>query len=168
MAQYPVMFTLRDAVSGNGFLAGITLSGRALMMREGDGKWWLYGVRPGAIAESGATPEEAFLRFRNAYKSLLFDFAEESATYDLFKINVERFYAQPDKEEEDRWVKAFNDLRSGKAMPEEAFFAQLPKEDPEKRPTQITVERLDKPEARYTAMDNVPDYISGPQLAKAA
>jgi hypothetical protein len=168
MANYPVMFTLRDAVSGNGFLAGITLSGRGLMKREDDGKWWLYGVRPAAIAESGATPEEAFLRFRNAYKNLLFDFSEDSATYDLFKVNVEKFYAQPDKEEEDNWLEAFYALRSGKAIPEDPFFAQLPKEDPEKRPTQIAVERLDKADARYTTTDNVPDYVSGPQLAKAA
>ncbi len=46
MPDYPVMFTVRDTVSGNGFLAGITLTGRALMTREADGKWWVYGVRP--------------------------------------------------------------------------------------------------------------------------
>ncbi len=45
--HHPMMFIFRDTISGNGFLAGITLSGRALMMEE-DGKWWMYGVRPGA------------------------------------------------------------------------------------------------------------------------
>lgn len=169
MTNHPVMFTLRDAVSGNGFLAGITLSGRALMVREDDGKWWMYGVRPGAIAESGSTPEEAFLRFRNAYKNLLFDCAETSHTYELFRHNVEQFYQQPDKEEESSWEQAFRDLRSGKATPDDPFFAQLPKEDPEKRPTQITVERLDRESSRYTPTDNVPDYVSVPtELAKAA
>ena len=54
MASYPVMFTLRDTVSGNGFLAGITLTGRALMKREDDEKWWIYGVRPAAIARVAA------------------------------------------------------------------------------------------------------------------
>ena len=168
MANYPVMFTLRDAVSGNDFLAGITLSGRALMTQEDDGKWWIYGVRPAAIAESGSTPQEAFLRFRNAYKNLLFDFAEDAANYELFKRAVEQFYLEPHKEEEDNWLGAFNALRSGKAIPDEPFFAQLPKEDPETRPTQITVLRLDKENTRYTPVDNVPDYVSGPQLAEAA
>lgn len=168
MANYPVMFTLRDTVSGNGFLAGITLTGRALMMREKDGKWWMYGVRPGAIAENGSTPEEAFLRFRNAYKNLLYDFAEDAASYELFRHNVEHFYLQPDKEEEANWLAAFYALRSGKVIPDEAFFAQLPKEDPEKRPTQIMVLRLDKENARYTPTDNIPDYVSVPQMAKAA
>ena len=48
--NHPIMLTLKDAISGQGFLAGITLSGRALMRHE-DGKWWMYGVRPGGIAE---------------------------------------------------------------------------------------------------------------------
>jgi predicted RNase H-like HicB family nuclease len=168
MSHYPVMFTLRDTVSGNGFLSGITLSGRALVLREDDGKWWMYGVRPGAIAESGATPEEAFLRFRNAYKNLLFDFAEDSHSYEVFRHNVEQFYAQPDHEEESRWSDALNALRSGQVVPDDPFFAQLPKEDPEKRPTHITVERLDKQNALYAPTDNVPDYMSVPQLPKAA
>ncbi|MFZ3217245.1 MAG: hypothetical protein WA192_14405 [Candidatus Acidiferrales bacterium] len=168
MTHYPVMFALRDAVSGNDFFAAVTLSGRALMTRENDGKWWMYGVRPGAIAESGTTPEEAFLRFRNAYKNLLFDFAEEAVNFDFFKRSVEQFYAQPDKDEEAAWLGAFNALRSGKAIPDEPFFARIPKEDPERRPTQITVERLDKDNTRYSPTDNVPDYVAGPKLAKAA
>jgi hypothetical protein len=168
MTHYPVMFILRDTVSGNGFLSVITLSGRALVMREDDGKWWMYGVRPGAIAESGSTPEEAFLRFRNAYKNLLFDFAEDSHTYEIFRRHVEEFYAQPDHEEESRWSDALSALASDKALPDDPFFKQLPKEDPEKRPTQIAVERLDKENARYTPTDNVPDYMSVPQLPKAA
>ena len=53
--RYPLMFTYRDVISGDGFLAGITLSGRALMIKEND-EWWMYGVRPGAIAETGKTP----------------------------------------------------------------------------------------------------------------
>jgi hypothetical protein len=53
-------------------------------------------------------------------------------------------------------------------VPDDPFFAQLPKEDPEKRPTHITVERLDKQNALYAPTDNVPDYMSVPQLPKAA
>jgi hypothetical protein len=66
--EHPLMITLRDAISGDGFLAGITLSGRALMRKEDDGKWWMYGVRPAALAESGTTVEEAFLHFRGRYQ----------------------------------------------------------------------------------------------------
>jgi hypothetical protein len=164
MPDYPVIFTVRDTVSGNGFLAGVTLTGRAIVCSE-DERWWVYGVRPGAIAESGTTPEEAFLRFRNRYKSVLFDFAEGAEKYENFREAVEKFYLQPDEAEENRWLAAFLALRSGKVQPEPPFFSTLPKEDPDKRPTQITVERLDKENTRYTSTDNVPDYFA---MAKAA
>jgi hypothetical protein len=158
MSEYPVMFSVRDTVSGNGYLAGVTLTGRALICKE-DGKWWVYGVRPGAIAESGATPEEAFLRFRNTYKNVLFDFAGSEEKFEGFKEAVESFYRQPDAEEEERWLDAYKALRSGKVTAEPAFFAALPKEDPDKRPTQISVERLDIAHARFNSTDNATDSL---------
>lgn len=164
MAEYPVMFTVRDTVSGNGFLSAVTLSGWALMVRE-DEKWWVYGVRPSAIAETGNTPEEAFFRFRNAYKNVLFDAAQLATTYDDFKQEIERFFYEPDKAEEARWLRAVQAIRSGEIQPEPPFFSGLPKESPETRPTQITVERLDKSCTRYTPVDNVPDYFSLPTAA---
>jgi hypothetical protein len=158
MPLYPLMFTFRDAVSGNGFLAGVTLSGRALMVHEDD-SWWIYGVRPGALAETGQTPQEAFLKFRNTYKTVLFDMAEESADFESLKKEVERFYYEPDDEEERRWMEAFRELRSGKMQPEPPF-SSLPKEAPETRPTQITVERLDAVTTRFTVADNIPDMYA--------
>jgi hypothetical protein len=164
MPDYPVMFTVRDTVSGNGFLASVTLTGRAIMCYE-DGKWWMYGVRPAPIAESGDTPQETFLRFRNSYKNVLFDFAECSAKYENFREGVEEFYHQPDQLEEDRWTNAFRAIRRGEVTPEPPFFSALPKEDPETRPTQIAVERLDKENTRYTATDNVTDRFVMAQAA---
>src|ERR1039457_2003600 len=84
LKHHPLLITLRDAISGDGFLAGITLSGRALMRKEDDGKWWMYGVRPAGLAESGNTPEETFLRFRGRYKEILFDLAEENHNFNGF------------------------------------------------------------------------------------
>jgi len=158
MTLHPIMFTFRDAISGNGLLAGVTLSGRALVVHENEA-WWAYGVRPGAIAETGETPQETYLRFRNTYKSVLFDIAAESRDFDDFKREVERFFHEPDEEEERRWNEAVRALRSGEAAPEPPF-ASLPKEPPESRPSQITVERLDVSK-RFTPSDNIPDlYIA--------
>ncbi|MHB8525875.1 MAG: hypothetical protein ACYDD2_06940 [Candidatus Acidiferrales bacterium] len=165
MPDYPLMFTVRDTVSGNGFLAGVTLSGRALIRKEDDGKWWVYGVRPGAIAEVGNTPEEAFLRFRNTYKNVLFDAAEESVSYEAFREAVEQFYYQPDPDEEERWEAAFKMVRAGGIVPDDGFISKLPKESPETRPSQLTVERLDKETARYKPTDNVADYFAMPKAA---
>src|SRR5258708_4700165 len=92
LAHHPLMFTLRDVISGTGFLAGVTLSGRALMVQE-DGKWWMHGVRPAAIAESGETPPDASHRFRTRYREVLFDIASEQETFEGFRQEVERFFS---------------------------------------------------------------------------
>lgn len=165
LKEHPVMITLQDAVSGNGFLAGITLSGRALMRLESDGKWWMYGVRPSAIAESGVTPGETFLRFRTTYKETLLDIAEESTSFEMFKSEVERFFSEPDADDEDArlWESALVAVRTNHIAPPEPF-SKLPRESPESKPSQITVERLDK-KSIFVPSDNVADYYS---LARAA
>lgn len=163
MSDYPVMFTLRDAVSGNGYLAGITVYGRATVRQEEDGKWWMHGVRPSGISAPGATPEEAFLRFREAYKNVLFDLAEDSEKYEDFKASVEAFYTQCNEYEEECWNAAFKVMRSGNT-PTEGFFSTLPKQAPEDRPTVISVLRLDQ-EGRFTPSDNTSDIFALPKAA---
>lgn len=154
--HYPLLFSFRDAVSGQGFLAGVTTTGRALMVREEDGSWWIYGVRPGAIAEGGKTPEEAYLKFRNTYKAVLFDVAAEAPDYDAFRREVEAFFYQPDEQEEHRWEEAFRALRAGDVQAEGPLSA-LPRQDPQTRPAQISVTRLDNQQPRFMPSDNVPD-----------
>ena len=156
--HHPIMFTFRDAISGDGFLVGITLSGRALMLKE-DEKWWMYGVRPGAIAESGESPQETVLCFRNRYREVLFDIAGDHDTFDAFKKEAERFFYEPDEEEERRWEDAVTAIRS-QNLCSPAEFSELPRVAPESRPTQITVERLDGINKRFKPSDNVPDYAA--------
>ena len=165
--NHPIMITLRDTISGDGFLAGITLSGRALMRHE-DGKWWMYGVRPSGIAESGETIEEAFSRFRNRYKEVLFDLAEENSTFDSFRASVEQFFyeADGDSEDEQSWEQALQAIRAAKGTPP-APFDKLPLEAPETKPSQISVERLNRADARFKPSDNVTDTYSVP-TARAA
>jgi hypothetical protein len=159
MTNYPVMFTFRDAVSGNGFLSGVTLGGRALIVHEPeDQAWRIYGVRPAPIAESGATPLEAFANFRNAYKNVLFDFAESAPTFEAFKQCAERFYAEPDNDEEKRWNDALQAIRAGNT-PIDASLKDVPKEAPENRPSFISIQPMHEIK-RYTATDNVPDSLA--------
>ena len=161
--HHPLMFTFRDAISGDGFLAGISVSGKALMLYE-DERWWMYGVRPGAIADNGETPQAAFLQFRNRYKEVLFDVADECGTFETFKQEVQRFFYELDTEEERRWEDALTAIRTGKFIPESSF-SELPKQSPEMRPTQITVERLDGESKRFMPSDNVPDLYWFPTAA---
>lgn len=161
IAKHPLIFTLRDTVSGDGFLAGITLCGRALMVEE-DGKWWMYGVRPGAIAESGDTPPESFAKFRNRYKEVLFDIAHDCKKFADFKREVERFFNEADEEEERRWNESLAAVRACSGCPPEPFSA-LPRETPEASPAKISVEKLSAEGRKFKPSDNMKD-----KLAKAA
>jgi hypothetical protein len=155
--DHPLIITLQDTISGNGFLAKITLSGRTLMRRE-DGKWWMYGVRPAAIAASGATIDEAFLRFRQGHKEVLFDIAQDSTTFDEFRTEVERFFNEGDADEQ-AWENALKVIRDGHIAPPEPF-SNLPRQSPDARPARIEVERLDGKISSFVASDNVSDTIS--------
>ena len=162
--DYPVLFTFRDAISGNGFLAGITVTGQALIVKEDDDKWWMYGVRPASIAEFGDTPGEVFSNFRKSFKEVLFDVADEVSEYAQFEKEVDRFFYEPDHIEERRWHTAYCLFRDGKVQPEAPFFSALPKQSPDSRPTSLSVTRLDNVtmQARYSATDNVQDlYFLG-------
>lgn len=157
----PFMFNFREAVSGNGFLAGVTISGgRSLMLKE-DGEWWMYGVRPAGLAETGATPLETFLRFMERLKAVLFDIASETKSYEEFKASTERFLQEACEIEEKRWNAAQQLLKTGEIEPDPAFlasFPELPKESPELRPTSMGVVRLDgksDKENRFSPSDNV-------------
>lgn len=167
LKNHPIMITLRDIVSGNGFLAGVTLSGRALM-RHDDDAWWMYGVRPAPIAECGGSVDEAFSRFRNRYKEVLFDFAQEAHDFEQFKASVEQFFYEGDKDSEDErlWEESLAAIRSAKCAPPEPF-AKLPREVAESKPSQITVELLNRADARFRPSDNITDTYSIP-MAHAA
>jgi hypothetical protein len=169
LKNHPLLITLRDAISGDGFLAGITLSGRALMRKEDDGKWWMYGVRPAALAESGTTIEEAFLRFRGRYREVLFDIAQENSSFEDFRKEVERLFYEPDADGEDErlWEDALTAIRTGKASAPDEFSA-LDRKSPETNPSQITVELLSPAVGkRFMPSDNVRDTYSIPTALAA-
>jgi predicted RNase H-like HicB family nuclease len=164
--DHPILITLQDAVAGNGFLARITLFGRTLMRKE-DGKWWMYGVQPSAIAASGKSIAEAFLNFKTSYQSILFDFAQDSADFSAFKKEVERFFneADADNQDERMWHESLKTIRTQNCrVPED--FSDLPRQSAEAMPCNITVERVDaKSQTKFTPKDNVADGYS---FAKAA
>ena len=140
-ACYPLLFTYKDCISGNGFLANVTVSGRALMLEEDDGQWWMYGVQPVAIADTGDTPEGASTHFRDRYKTVLFDFASDALDFNGFKQEVDRFFHQTEDEIANDWQEAFEAIRSGKVEPEKPF-SSLPRHAPETWVPEIAVQKV--------------------------
>jgi hypothetical protein len=141
---HPLLFKLQTAVEGSGFLAGITVSGRAVMEQDENNEWWMYGVYPGAIAAGGGTPNEAFLNFRNRYKEVLFDIAEQEAPNGFlsFKTATEHFFNGVDSEELKRWDGALETVRQSNCLLPEPFD-KMPRKRPEDVPVEILVERLE-------------------------
>ena len=158
-ATYPLFFGFRDAIEGNGFLAGVAINGRALMVHEGEvGGWWLYGVTPAGIAATGETPPEAHAAFRNAYRQVLFDAAAGAETFEAFKAEVERFFNEGDSEEQ-RWEEAAAAIRSGQVTPEPPF-SDLPRIPADSCPKSIAVERLDQSERSFSTQKNTLDQYA--------
>lgn len=126
MSAYPLIFTIRELIPGNGFLAGIVARGRCLMVDEGSEGWWLYGVTPGGIATDGQTPQEAHLKFIVALRHLLADLSGQSATFDDFCASARAFFCEVDSEDLERWTAAVGAVRSG--APVEMPMSFLPRQ----------------------------------------
>ena len=103
MTAYPILFSVRDPVIGNGFVAGVEVNGRALMRKESDGSFWVDGVFPGAVAAGGRSRDESLLRFRESYRTVLYDFALSAASFGEFKTEVERFFWEETPGEAASW-----------------------------------------------------------------
>jgi hypothetical protein len=75
MTRYPLLFGRRELVEGDGFVARVAVSGRALLTDE-DGEFWVEGVNPGGFAASGKSPAEALAEFSTEFRTILFDIAK--------------------------------------------------------------------------------------------
>jgi hypothetical protein len=154
MSEYALVFTFRDVVSGDGFLAGIEITGRALMVQEGE-DWWMLGVRPPGLMAKAQTPAGAYLEFRNSHKAVLFDAAAAANEFEGFKREVDQFFGERDEREEKRWDKAAEGLTEGTVALEEQFEG-VKREVASAQPVSVRVERLDQNQ-RFTADRNALD-----------
>jgi hypothetical protein len=146
MTRYPVLFGFQDLIAGQGFIAGVTVNGRALLVDEGDG-YWMYGVNPGGISAGGATANEALAEFRVIYRSVLFDAAAEAVDLEGFRIEVQRFFRETNEPTKDEWDEAVLEVRSGKVSAD-----WLPKGKADSR-IGVDVVLLDHPVPSVNALD---------------
>lgn len=55
MTHYPLLFARHELIEGNGFIARVAVSGRALLSEE-DGEFWVEGINPGGFSAKGQSP----------------------------------------------------------------------------------------------------------------
>jgi hypothetical protein len=150
-ATYPLVFSFRDAVSGNGFVAYVAVSGRVLLTNEGDGDIWMFGVQPGGIAGGGHERSEAFREFKKSYLSVFFDIAAEATSFEDFEESVKLFFSEVNEPNLGVWDEAVAAVRAGRLS-----LSDLKSRDADSCPPKIDVKRIDN---QATASDNSFDEI---------
>ena len=148
---YPLVFSFRDAVSGNGFVAYVAVSGRVLLTDEGDGDIWMFGVQPGGIAGGGRERSEAFREFKKSYLSVFFDIAAEATSFEDFEKSVRQFFSEVNEPNLGVWSEAVAAVRAGKLS-----LSDLEAMNADLCPPRIEIRRID---TRATASDNSFDEI---------
>jgi len=114
VSAYPLICGFRQVVIGKGFVASVGASGgRVLARHESESSWWLCGVNPGAIAESGTTLLEAHARLMQTFAAYLVDVAEDAKDFSEFKAEVERFFKATNVPTEEEWKAAVEKVRAG-------------------------------------------------------
>jgi hypothetical protein len=111
--NYPLLLRFTGTTIGRGFAARVSFTGRFLGS-ESEAGWWLYGVSPSAIAESGTTLDEANAHLREALREALAWFASEAPTFEAFKVEVERFVLSENRDTAAEWQQAVETVRAGK------------------------------------------------------
>jgi hypothetical protein len=109
--KLPLVCTYRNTVAGNGFVAKVEMRGRMLAVVDDDTQVWLHAVHPAGWADFGATIAEAHAQFRHSYTAILYDVAEDAATFDDFRSAIDALdrAAEPLLES---WKEAVQDMKA--------------------------------------------------------
>lgn len=110
---FPLFFTYRERVFGKGFMADVISHGRALAAVEAD-EHWVYGVQPGSFAATGETSADALTAYRQSFRNVLFDLAEESESSTAFEAAVNAMFFDVNVVREQEWHSAVDKVRAGK------------------------------------------------------
>lgn len=137
--NYPLVFTYSEIIAGSGFAALVEVRGRAVLTVEEDRDHWIYGVQPGAVAGGGRDWGQAVQAFKKNYLSVLYDIANEAASYEAFAEEVQRYFdARNDPTKRD-WDEALKAVRDGSAS-----FEGLTRVSADKHPVGLRIRRLEQ------------------------
>jgi len=140
---YPLLFAFPDVIVGQGFVASVEISGRALLTVEPDGDTWIYGVEPGSVAGGGKDYAHACRAFKENYLTVLFDIAAESPTYEVFSAQVREFFETVNRPNLVTWEAALSAVRDG-TLSSEGFTSVKA----ETRPPHLALAKLEPQDMR--------------------
>lgn len=131
-------YEYKHTISDGNLSVEVTVVGLALLAEESDGTWEFLGVTPGGISAHAKTPQKAIDDFYDAYKGILLDIANESASAEVFKAEMSKFMAETDTEELKRW-----ELARERLAQEQAKKDGVPTPTPPKQDYLLSVENLE-------------------------
>jgi hypothetical protein len=111
--SFPLVFKFEDVVAGDGFVARVLAFGRALLVQEEDGDFFVYGVTPGAVAGGGTERSEALSAFKKSYLTVLFDLAAETSDAVAFEEQVRGFFYESCDDLNGAWQEARERVLAG-------------------------------------------------------
>ena len=114
---YPLLFTVQVPVEGKNFIAGVEMSGGAVVTIEDDDGAAVYlahGLQPGGLAGTGDTLLDAYADLRRGIELVLDDIAHASRDLAAFRREVEDFFTDTDRWAEETFEAARKDVAAGK------------------------------------------------------
>jgi hypothetical protein len=141
---YPLVFSFRDLIAGNGFVAGVAMDGRALLAEEDDQDYWVFGVQPGSIAGGDREQRDvALIQFKKTYLSVLFDIAAEATSFVEFQGKVTTFFNEINTPNVADWDLALAEVRS-----KQVSLPNLSSVKAESRPPSLLIEQVASDKAK--------------------
>jgi hypothetical protein len=116
---YPLVFSFRNLIAGNGYLAAVAMHGRVVLAEGiaaaegGDQETWMYGVQPGDIAGGAQEKTVAFAAFKKNYGDVLQDIAAEATSFEEFKTKATEFFNEVNEPNLADWERALLNVRAG-------------------------------------------------------
>ncbi len=114
MMRYPIVYSYREVIVGNGFVATVeTINGRCVMEDFGDKDVWVTGVHPSGFSAGSDDQKSASEAFRKEHRVALLDIAHEAHDFDSFNAMVRDFHTQKSEVSEREWVESVLRVRAG-------------------------------------------------------
>ena len=113
MKLYPLVFSFRDLIAGNGYVATVAMDGRVVLSEDETQETWMFGVQPGGIAGGDRQKAVALKEFKTSYLSVLYDIAAEATSFDQFKNKVMEFFGEVNAPNLADWNQALAEVRGG-------------------------------------------------------
>lgn len=137
----PLLFNFQQFILGNGFIANVQMTGRAILTDE-DGEVWIAGVAPAGVAGGGPDRASAFTEFRKAWGEILFDIARDAKGYGDFQLNALEFLHSRVGQLDADWSAALKEVRAS-----DYEDPGLPKADERQHPVRFAVSEMQPQQA---------------------